>query len=253
MRFIKSKKNRYSVFISIIISFFISQSLVSAQELFADVTIDINESGFVTITGTTNHPDLLVNDNQSFTSKIKDDWYFNFTNDQNFSEYIFKVLLPIDSSLYAVESSGTVWIGEESNRLAIYGLGQNESISLNINYQLSKSTDSKGGSFFSTINIVFLILIIILFILILINLYRSYNKREIVGKSNVDQYKGLTARQKQIMKILNESSKPLTQTEIEKILNMPKAAVSRNVHSLERKGFIEIEKAGMSNFIRIKK
>jgi uncharacterized membrane protein len=253
MRFIKSKKIRYNVFISFFVSFFIAQSLASAQELFADVTIDITDSGFVTITGTTNHPGLLVDDNQSYTSKIKDNWYFNITKDEIFSEYIFKVLLPIGSSIYNVKSSGTVWIGEETNRLAIYGLGQNESISLNINYQLSKSSDNKKGSFFSTINIMLLFLIIVIVILIIFNLYRSYKKREVVGRSNVDKYRGLTMRQKQIMKILNESSKPLTQTEIEKILNMPKAAVSRNVHSLERKGFIEIEKAGMSNFIRIKK
>ena len=254
MRFIKFKKVRYKVFTLIIISYFIAQSLVSAQELYADVTIDISDSGFVTITGTTNHPSLLVDDNQSFTLKIRDNWYFNITKDEIFSEYIFKVLLPTDSSIYEVKSSGTVWIGEESNRLAIYGLGQNESISLNINYKLSKSTDSKESSFFTTINIVLLILIIVIVILILFYLYRAYNEREVVVKSNnIDQYKGLTARQKQIMKVLNESSKPLTQTEIEKILNMPKAAVSRNVHSLERKGLIEIEKVGMSNFIRIKK
>ena len=55
------------------------------------------------------------------------------------------------------------------------------------------------------------------------------------------------------MKLLNESTKPLTQTDIEKELNMPKAAVSRNIHSLEYKGLIEIEKIGMSNFIRVKK
>ena len=254
MMFIKSKKVRCNVYISIILSFFIAQSLVSAQELFADVTIDISDSGFVTITGTTNHPNLLVDDNQSFTSKIKDNWYFNITKDEIFSEYIFKVLLPIDSSIYDVKSSGTVWIGEESNRLAIYGLGENKNISININYQLSKSTNNNENSFFNTINIVLLIIIIVIVILLLFYLYRSYSKREVVVKSNnVDQYKVLTVRQKQIMKVLNESSKPLTQTKIEKILNIPSAAVSRNVHSLERKGLIEIEKVGMSNFVRIKK
>ncbi|GAG42324.1 unnamed protein product, partial [marine sediment metagenome] len=44
-----------------------------------------------------------------------------------------------------------------------------------------------------------------------------------------------------------------TQVEIEKELDIPKAAVSRNVHSLEIKGLIEIEKIGMSNLIRLKK
>ena len=72
--------------------------------------------------------------------------------------------------------------------------------------------------------------------------------------SNTDDLmKGLTQRQKQIMKLLLDHDGPLTQTAIEKDLHIPKAAVSRNIHSLERKGLIEIEKAGMSHFIHVKK
>ena len=66
-------------------------------------------------------------------------------------------------------------------------------------------------------------------------------------------FRGLTDRQKQIMELLIETKRPLTQVEIEKELDIPKAAVSRNVHSLEIKGLIEIEKIGMSNLIRLKK
>ena len=55
------------------------------------------------------------------------------------------------------------------------------------------------------------------------------------------------------MRLLIEKKRPLTQTVIQKELNIPKAAVSRNISSLELKGLVEKEKIGMSNLIRLKK
>jgi uncharacterized membrane protein len=66
-------------------------------------------------------------------------------------------------------------------------------------------------------------------------------------------FKGLNDRQKQIVKLLIDRKIPLTQTDIQRELNIPKAAVSRNIHGLERKGLIEKEQIGMSNLIRLKK
>jgi uncharacterized membrane protein len=232
--------------------FTVSPSL-SALELYADLTIDITDSGFVTINGITNHPDMLTVDNQNYTSKTQDNWFLNISKDEIFSEFIFKVLLPPSSTIFNVNSSGTIWIGEESDRLVVYGLGQNESISFLLNYKLSKSSNKMDSSFNIEINLVLSLLIIFIIILIIFNVYRYYKKRKVSGKNNFEQLKGLTERQKQIMKVLNESSEPLTQTRIKKILNMPNSAVSRNIHSLERKGLIEIEKAGMTNFVRVKK
>jgi uncharacterized membrane protein len=65
--------------------------------------------------------------------------------------------------------------------------------------------------------------------------------------------KGLNDRQKQIMKLLYERNTPLTQTDIQKELQIPKASISRNVRGLERKGLIEKEQIGISNLIRLKK
>ena len=127
------------IFMICFLVFFISP-LISAQELYADITIDITESGFVTIEGDTNHPSLLAVDDQSLTSKISDNWYFEISKDEVFSEIIYKVILPPGAEIFNIDSSGTVWIGDESNRLIVYGLGQNETLSLEINYQLSKTT-----------------------------------------------------------------------------------------------------------------
>jgi uncharacterized membrane protein len=55
------------------------------------------------------------------------------------------------------------------------------------------------------------------------------------------------------MNILVENKKPMTQAQIQTELKIPKASVSRNIKSLELKGLIEKESAGISNLIRIKK
>lgn len=250
---LRLKTIQYNLFTAFFLVLFIALPLASAQDLYADVTMDITDSGFVTIDGETNYPNLLVDDNQNYTSKIKDNWFFNFTKEEIFSEFIFKVLLPPSSSIYSIDSSGSVWIGEESNRLVVYGLGQNDSFSLVIQYQITESSGIKETPFFNTINIVLSILLIVIIILISFNLYSSRNKKQVSDKTSFERIKGLTDRQQKIMKLLNESPKPLTQTAIEKELDMPKAAVSRNIHSLRSKGLIEIEKVGMSNFIHIKK
>ena len=72
-------------------------------------------------------------------------------------------------------------------------------------------------------------------------------------KSDVYNFKGLNQRQKEIMNLLIDKNTPLTQTEIQRELNIPKAAISRNIRGLEIKGLIEKEQIGMSNLIRIKK
>ena len=64
--------------------------------------------------------------------------------------------------------------------------------------------------------------------------------------------RGLNNRQKNIVKLLIKSKRALTQTEIQHELDIPKAAVSRNIRGLELKGLIEKEQIGMSNLIRLK-
>lgn len=227
---------------------------ILAFEYYADVTIEITEAGFVTIEGNTNYPKLLLQDTQNYTSKTQSEWVLNISFDEIFSEYIFKVLLPKSSSIYNINSSGTIWIQEETNRLVINGFGENESIYLNIQYQLTKTlTTGESPIYFDPINIILSISIIIIIIIIILTFYKTNYKKKTINILEEDKITGLTERQQQIMKLLGESKNPLTQTTIQKELRIPKPAVSRNIHTLERKGLIEIEKVGVSHFIHVKK
>lgn len=248
--------NLHLFIVTIIILFYLPHFCfaVSGTQFYADVIIDVTDSGFVTIEGSTNHPDLLVIDTQNYTSKTQSYWFLNITKDEVFSDFIFTLTLPQSSVIYYVKSSGTIWIEEKLNRLVVNGFVQNKSFYLNVQYQITQSSeDNEANAIFDYINLL-LIFIIILIVILIILVYNSTVKKEMLPDKKNDEYmKGLSERQKEIMKLLLDSKVTLTQTDIEKKLHIPKAAVSRNIHSLELKGLIEIEKIGMSNFIKVKK
>ena len=105
------------------------------------------------------------------------------------------------------------------------------------------------------LDLIFITIIILIIILIIVLVIVAIKERikEEQPKSNINNFKGLNQRQREIMNLLIEKNIPLTQTEIQKELNIPKAAISRNIRRLEIKGLIEKEQIGMSNLIRIKK
>ena len=237
------------LFILLFIVIYIPSS--SAQNYYADITIIVDQSGFISIEGITNYPYLLEKNTENYTSKKQSYWLLNITKNEIFKDFIYTLTLPEGSSINYIKSSGSISIEENQGKLIIRGFGENEPLLIQVQYQIEKSTDEEFFKF----DFVLLIFITIIIILIVI-LFRTYikEKRKIEEKNDSDfNFKGLNTRQKQIMKLLIDNKMPLTQTDIQKMLDMPKAAVSRNIRGLELKGLIEKEQIGMSNLIRIKK
>ncbi len=228
-----------------------------AENYYADINIDVDSSGFVTIDGTTNYPELLTNNTQIYTTKEQNYWLLNITKENVFSDFIYTLTLPKGTSINYIKSSGFIRIEENQGNLLVSGFGENESFSVLVQYQVEKTSDNKVLARFDTVFIVLLIVIISLIVVLAILFVRDKKSKEVVEKTKLDEddtkFKGLNERQKQIMKLLIDRKTPLTQTDIQKELNIPKAAVSRNIHGLERKGLIEKEQIGMSNLIRLKK
>jgi uncharacterized membrane protein len=239
----------YSIFLIILMMMFFPS--ISAKDYYADITIEVDSSGFVTIDGITNHPDLLIENSEIYTSKKQSYWLLNITKDDVFSDFIYDLTLPEGSSINYIKSSGFIGIEENKGNLFVRGFGENESFSVLIQYQIAKLTENQifelDFIFFSFI--VFIIILIIILVYIIINEKPKIEKT----KPNDNNFKGLNQRQKEIMNLLINKNTPLTQTEIQRKLNIPKAAVSRNIRGLELKGLIEKEQIGMSNLIRIKK
>ena len=232
--------------------FFILYLPSVCSDYYADIDIRVDDSGVVSINGITNHPDLLVENSELYTFKKQSYWLLNITKNEVFSDYVYTLTLPQGSTINYIRSSGFRGITEESGSLIITGSGGNESLSIVVQYQIN------NRSLDYNVLLILGMLILILIILLVFTIYQSKRKKLVSSKGKLDQgigynFRGLTDRQKQIMELLIETNRPLTQVEIEKELNIPKAAVSRNVHSLEIKGLIEIERIGMSNLIRLKK
>ncbi|KYK30739.1 MAG: hypothetical protein AYK22_02940 [Thermoplasmatales archaeon SG8-52-3] len=248
-------KNIYKkiFFLSIlfIIYSIIIQPITQAENYYADVTIEVDSSGFVTIDGITNHPDLLIENSDIYTSKKQSYWLLNITKEDVFSDFIYDLSLPSGSSINYIKSSGFISIEENEGNLFIKGFGDNESFSILVQYQIEKLIENQKLELdFIFIFLIFLIVIVTIFLIIfLIKDKRIVNQ----PKTNENNFRGLNQRQKEIMNFLINKDTAVTQTEIQRELNIPKAAVSRNIRGLELKGLIEKEQIGMSNLIRIKK
>jgi uncharacterized membrane protein len=249
------QKNIVILFLFLILIF--SFPYVCAQDYYADIQITVDDTGVVDIDGISNHPDLLVENSNLYTYKKQSYWLINITKQEIFSDYIYVLTLPQGAKVNHIKTSGFVGIEEESGKLVISGTGQNEELSIVVQYQINPT--SIEPSIFDIIILVILIGLIIIFTLLLIYFILKNKQKKSVGAELKNEeegesiFKGLTARQKDIVQLLIRVKRPLTQVDIQKELQMPKAAVSRNVHSLEIKGLIEIEKIGMSNLIRLKK
>ena len=255
---VKNQKLRqiYIILIIFLLLLLINLPQTLADDYYADIIIDVDNSGFVSIDGITDHPDLLTVDSQEYTSKKQSYWLLNITTEGDFSDFIFILTLPEGSSINYIKSSGSIRIEEEFGRLLVKGFGENESFSIIVQYQIEKNTDNNSLDFY-----LFLILLSVIIIVIIIAIIIMVNKRDknikkiekTIDKFDEYNFRGLNDRQKKIMKLLIDSKRPLTQTDIQKELEIPKAAVSRNIRGLELKGLIEKEKIGMSNLIRLKK
>jgi len=192
-----------------------------------------------------------------YTYKKQSYWLVNITKEEAFSDYIYVLTLPEGSKINHMDLAGFRGIEEKDGKLIISGSGQNEPLSLVVQYQVDKVSEEQSLIDF-IILLVLIMSIIILTSLLLYFIFKNKQKESVapdVSVVNEGEYssKGLSERQKEIVQLLIDTKRPLTQVEIQKELDMPKAAVSRNVHSLEIKDLIEIEKLGMSNLIRLKK
>jgi len=223
----------------------------------ADLEITVDEAGFVTIQGNTDYPDLIAENTEIYTSKQQSFWLLNITKNEIFSDFVFELTMPENSEINYITSSGSIIISEELGSLVVRGIGENESLSLLVQYRTQKTIDEEtifGFDFFTIIILIAIAVLVVLFFVVLF--FVDKQKKPVVQKTETAEeinLRGLNERQKQIIKLLMERKRALTQTEIQRELNIPKAAVSRNIRGLELKGLIEKEQIGMSNLIRLKK
>jgi len=250
-----------SVLIILLSVFFITVIVIPsihATDLYADIQITVDTAGFTSIEGETNDMDLLVINTEEFTSKQQSIWTLNITRNVTYSDYVFSIILPEHTQINTITSSGSTFISDESGNLIITGYGSNTTLSIMVQYQTKKALNENKTfelDSFSIILIICIIILVICFLIVFLFIDKK-NSPDISKDSSQTSYKqmkGLNERQKDILQLLEGKNTALTQTDIQKELNLPKASVSRNIRRLELKGLIEKEQIGMSNLIRLKK
>lgn len=244
-------KNRGARLAVVILILSILLPAAIALDYYADVEISIDEAGTTTFSGITNHPALAEGSSDIFTSKKGSVWLLNISLDEQFSDFIFKIVLPEDAAISYVKAPSQVRIANVGSRLAITGTGKDEPFSVQVQYTLS-SLPTKWG--FSELLTWFGLPLLLIFIgFILFRIGSKKEKQPESEKSSKPFYNPdtLTDRQKQILEIIKRSKGIVTQVKIERELKIPKSSISRNIDSLVRKGIIKKEQKGVSNILTL--
>ena len=211
---------------------------VYAQDYYADVIINIDNEGLTTIHGETNHPSLNIDNSPELTSKEGKHWLFNITVNDVFSNFIYELKLPKNAVINYMKLPDLARLESSSSGITIIGTGENQKISIIVQYQIKKYN---SNSYWWTY------LLFVILVIAGIHFFLTRKKKKVKSKLPV-----MTPRQKQIYIILSKNKKSMTQKQIQDIIKLPKSSISRNIETMVKKDILKKEKMGMSNSISIK-
>jgi len=207
------------------------------QDYYADIVIRVDNMQ-VNIDGITNHPELMSSNYSGFLTNSKGYYLLNISPQGNFSNYVYEIILPKEITINYIKTPNIMTMTYDYDNLIIKGLGTDEEFKAIVQYKLNSSN-----------LMIYLGIILALVAFALIIYLKLYAKK---SKANRINYSSLTDRQASIMRII-ESKKEVEQRFLEKNLNMPKAAISRNVNAILRKGLIKKERKGVVNLLILAK
>lgn len=226
------------------------------SQYYGDLQIAIDEKGETSITGLSNIPSIdtpVTTD--TLTAKKGAHWTFNLTTNQTIESYVYEVTLPQNAQINYIKTSEDFRLEENNGNLKVISSGNNKPLNIIIQYQLSSNNTNET-------EIPYLVLLGITIIIggifgILINKILA-NNSQISSKASIDKnYKAeqidmsvFSKRQKDIIELLLKEKK-ITQKYLESYLDIPKSSLSRNLATLEVKGYIKREKIGQTTYIQL--
>jgi uncharacterized membrane protein len=217
---------------------------------YADIQADIGADGITTISGTTNHPLLAAGQSQEFTSKEGKYWLFSIDLNEQFSDFVFSILLPEGASINYLKGP-SARIENENGRIAVKGVGSNGPFSLKIQYSMETAQKEPLIPLWAYVLLLFAFFIIASYLVL------KYKKK------NVDTFEkpgapkrlsekekaSLTERQLAIIEIVEKNKGFVSQKKVEEELGIPKSSVSRNVEALVKRGYLKKEEKSMTNML----
>lgn len=196
-----------------------------AQQYYADITVTV-EGDTARISGTSNHPELQPQTVSTSGNMLQ------LSVNETFQDYIFTIRIPDDAELTAVTTPANTRFYTEDGYLVVRGVATNEEFYVRASYTEPSSTSN-------TVLYAFLVTGL------LAGLVWIYQWTE-----KFTPPKDVSDRQHDILMYLYENG-PQTQQHLSEALDVPKSSVSRNIASLEKKGYVDKTKRGNSNTIRL--
>lgn len=225
----------------IVFLFFVfSASLVSADSYYADVDVYVDSGGVARFEGVSNHPGLAegVSLEKVFIGSGYSLFNLSLGEDDLFTDFLFRVHLPEGSAINYVKTKGMFLIRGREGRLVVSVHGSDKPVQILVQYRQGE-VDEDGGSVWAAPGFFGILALAVLGVFLV---WRAGGKRPDVA---------LTARQKKIYEHLKSSGKPVNQSEISGHLGIPKASVSRNLDTMEKKGVVVRERMGVSTMVRL--
>lgn len=240
----------------------LSLSLIGsfAQPYYADITIDVDEKGKTSVTGLSTIPSIqtpLVTD--EYTSKKGSYWTLNITSEEEINSFVFEVILPKGATINYLKTTPSFRLEDESGRLKIIGSGNNRPLEIIVQYSIDSQNQNPPYLFLFGIFVLLGIFFGTIINWIFFRRRNKNNKKKEISKNSVfreDEKEKidltfLTPRQQDIMTILLKEKK-ITQKELEERIHIPKSSISRNLKTLQIKGYIHKEHVGTTNYIVLK-
>ncbi|MEM4755585.1 MAG: MarR family transcriptional regulator [Candidatus Woesearchaeota archaeon] len=290
----KKLKQNHVYFLATITFLFIGLLLLplsQAQEiatLYADIEINVDTTGKVTISGDTNHPTLRTFMNDSYTSKKGSVWTLNISIQELFSVVYYTLHLPKEVSITYMRLPQLGRIEHADDGIRLIGTAKNQPLKIVVQYkQNQEPLQNKSGVKYGVIGAGILLILLGIGILTLVGKKnRTEKKNQEISYANVQEEKrhkyqelgkqqhaaldqeetqerGEVAtkqyheeifhpRQQQILEKIKKNNGKIIQAQLEKELGIPKASLSRHLSALERKGIISKKPSGMSNTIMLR-
>lgn len=224
-----------------------------AQTYYADIIVDVNEKGSTSITGLSTIPEIqtpLTTD--IYTSKKGSYWVLNISTNHSINSFVFEVILPPGAHINYLKTTPSFRLEEKDGRLKIIGSGNNKPLEIIVQYKVTPQNQSPHYLFlfgvFVILGIFFGTIINFIFFR---RKSRKNDKKKIMTLEKEYDMSFLTPRQQDIMNILIKEKK-ITQKELEERIQIPKSSISRNLKTLQIKGYIRKEQVGTTNYLILK-
>ena len=201
---------------------FLAGAVASVSGAFyADTAFYVDGDGTVSVQGSSNHPRLTPGVYENLTSSADGVEVFAVSINESFSDYLFAVDLPGGAEIISVESEASTRINTEGSGLQVRGVAENKPFGVRVEYAVDEPNTVTWWP------------------VLVVAVPAGFAARYWYLRDPWEPPRDVNDRQRRILVFLHGRGGEATQSVIADELGLPKSSTSRNLNSLERKGYVD--------------